>query len=47
MRFCVMAVPSTTIAFVFVTDAGSIVLQMPRNGKRVTQNEKEIAEAYA
>jgi len=31
----------------FVTDAGSIVLQMPRNRKRVTQNEKEIIEAYA
>ena len=31
----------------FVTDAGSIVLQMPRNRKRVTQKEKEIIEAYA
>jgi hypothetical protein len=29
----------------FVTDAGSIVLQMPRNRK--TQKEKEIIEAYA
>ena len=31
----------------FVTDAGSIVLQMPRNRKRVTQKEKEIIEARA
>ena len=47
MRFCVMAVPSTVIPFAFVTDAGSIVLQMPRNRKRVTQKEKEMIEAYA
>ena len=31
----------------FVTDAGSIVLQMPRNRKVVTQKEKKIIEAYA
>jgi len=31
----------------FVTDAGNIVLQVPRNRKRVTQKEKEIIEAYA
>ena len=31
----------------FVTDAGSIVLQMPRHRKIVTQKKKEIIEAYA
>jgi len=31
----------------FVSDAGSIVLQMPQNRKRVTLNDKEIIEAYA
>ena len=41
-----MAVPSTAIVFVLVIDAGSIVLQMPRNWKRVTQ-KKGIIEAYA
>jgi len=41
-----MAVPSTAIVFVLVIDAGSIVLQMPRNRERVTQ-KKEIIEAHA
>jgi hypothetical protein len=31
----------------FVTDAGSIILQMPWNRKSVTQKEKKIIEAYA
>ena len=44
--FCVMAVLSTALpSSAIVTDTGSIVLQMPRNRKRVTQKEKGIIEA--
>jgi len=47
VHFCVMAVPSRLVpSFAFVTDAGNIVLQMPRNRERVTQ-KKEIIEAHA
>ena len=43
-----MAVLSAAIPFVwFGTDAGSVVFQMSRNRKRVTENEKEIIEACA
>jgi len=41
-----MAVPFTAIAFVcLATVVGNIVLQMPRNRKRITQKEKEIIES--
>jgi len=46
VRFCLMAVPSTAIAFAcFVNGVGDIVLQMPQNRKRVTLKGKELIES--
>ena len=42
-RQCLQLLPSSAS----VNVAGNIVLQMPRNRKRVTQEEEAIIEAYA